>query len=103
MNLGELTGLVAVTMIFGIPIVAVLTAHHRKLVEMKLQRGHNASDSVIGEIRQLREQMSELRDTTTKYDVSFDSALQRIESRVGGLEQRVTSIESESKNHVTSH
>ena len=36
----------------------------------------------------LRRQMESLRDTTTQYDISFDTALQRMESRVNHIEQQ---------------
>jgi hypothetical protein len=45
-------------------------------------------------MRDLKRQIEELRDTTTKYDMSFDTALQRIESRVSNVENRVSGIES---------
>ncbi len=85
--------LVVVIGIFGTPVIAVLTNHHRKIVEMKLKQSQQADQSVLAEIQALRQQMSELRDTTTKYDMSFDAALQRLESRVGHLEGRVTNVE----------
>jgi len=97
---GEVIGLVAVLLIFGMPVVGILTSHHRKVLEMKLRAGQTGSQPVLDEIRQLKNQMTELRDTTTKYDVSFDSALQRIESRVCNVEQRVTSLERESNDQI---
>ena len=35
--------------------------------------------------------MAALRDTTTRYDMSFDTALQRLENRMAYLEQQVNS------------
>ena len=40
------------------------------------------------EIRHLREEVKSLQDTTTQYDISFDSALQRMERRVETIEQK---------------
>lgn len=37
--------------------------------------------------------MAELRDTTTQYDVSFDTAHQRIDSRINGMEARLRALE----------
>ena len=79
--------------IFAIPIVAIITSHQRKMAEMKMQMGGKADSSVIEELKALKQQMAELRDTTTRYDISFDAALQRIESRVGHLESKVSVIE----------
>ena len=41
----------------------------------------------------MRQQVTELRDITTKYDLSFDQAPQRIEARTAHLEERVTALE----------
>jgi hypothetical protein len=79
--------------IFAIPIVAIITSHQRKLMEMKLKMGSGGDSKVAEELRALKQQMAELRDTTTRYDISFDAALQRIESRVGHIESKVATIE----------
>jgi hypothetical protein len=92
----ELIGLAAVVMIFGIPITAIVTGHFRKMAELKLQHGEKAESNVLESIRELKEQFTELRDTTTKYDMSFDAALQRIENRVNHLEGRVSRVEQQS-------
>ncbi len=89
-------GVIAIVMVFGIPIVAILTKHHQKLMEMKMARGQHGDSSVVAEIEGLRRQITEMRDTTTRYDLSFDAALQRIEQRVGHLEGRVSSLEQTS-------
>lgn len=39
------------------------------------------------EVRTLRDDLISLRDTATQYDMSFDSALQRIDRRVEQVEQ----------------
>ncbi len=87
--------LCAVFFIFGVPVI---TYHQRKMAEIKYRHHGNNDTAVLEELRSLREQMMELRDTTTRYDMSFDSALQRIESRVGHLEGRVTQMESTNVN-----
>lgn len=91
--MGEFIGLVAVVCIFGTPIVAIITNHYRKLAEMRMQSGAQGNSVVVEEMQKLKQQMAELRDTTTRYDISFDAALQRIESRVGHLENKVSAIE----------
>ncbi len=78
--------LVVVTLIFGIPIVAILTHHHRKVLEMKLRLKQEMDQSIRMELQSIRNQIQQLRDTTTQYDMSFDTALQRLESRVSHLE-----------------
>ena len=77
-----------------IRIVAIVTAHQRKLIEMRM--GSAQFDRGLAEeVRKLQEQVAELRDTTTRYDLSFDTALQRIEGRVSAVEQNVAAIQGE--------
>src|SRR6185503_7602184 len=82
-----------VMIVFAVPIVAIVTSHHRKIMEMKMKMGGSGDNKVVEELKELKQQMAELRDTTTRYDISFDAALQRIESRVGNLESKVATIE----------
>ena len=77
--------------VMSIPIVAIVTSHKRKMMELQLKQGNAASDSVVDEIRDLKRQIAELRDTTTRYDMSFDTALQRLEGRMNAMEQRQSS------------
>jgi hypothetical protein len=76
--------------LFGLPI---WTSHQRKMMELRLRVNQEGDQSVLTELQSLRAQMTDLRDTTTRYDMSFDAALQRIESRVGHLETRVAAVE----------
>jgi hypothetical protein len=93
MNPGEFIGLVAVVFIFSIPLVAIWTEHHRKVLKMQLELRNQGDMGLRGAIDSLREEVRSLRDTTTQYDMSFDSALQRMERRVEGLERRVNEVE----------
>ena len=68
-----------------IPIIALITSHKRKMEELRLRRSQG-DGNLVSELQALRHQIAELRDTTTRYDMSFDAALQRVESRVGLLE-----------------
>jgi len=55
------------------------------------QTGQGSSQDIAAlraEIAALREQITDLRDTTTQYDLSFDTALQRMERRVEQMEQQ---------------
>ena len=98
---GDVTGFLAVLLLFGIPITAIVTSHFRKMAELKMQHGQRADENVLGAIRELKEQFNELRDTTTKYDMSFDAALQRIENRVNHLEGRVGRVEQQASPQIT--
>jgi hypothetical protein len=83
--------ILAIICIFGLPMWSY---HQRRMLELKMMAGSTADSGLVSELQALAQQVAELRDTTTRYDMSFDSALQRIESRVGHLEGRVNSIEA---------
>jgi aspartate carbamoyltransferase catalytic subunit len=89
----EIVPILGILAVFGIPIIAILTGHQQKMAQLRAQSQQGADKKVLDELQALRQQMAELRDTSTRYDMSFDAALQRIESRVGNLEGRVSSIE----------
>jgi uncharacterized protein YukE len=92
--MGELIAIVAILCVFGIPIIAILSEHKRKMAEMGMGQG-GANATVLNELKDMKRQIEELRDTTTRYDISFDSALQRMESRMNHMEQKVSTIENE--------
>lgn len=94
-------GNLAILLIFGLPIIAVVTSHQRKLMEMKLKLGAQTQSTPSREMQDLKRAIDELRDTTTRYDISFDAALQRIESRVGHLEGRVNAIEKADTQQIS--
>ncbi len=86
--MGDWVSLAAVLLIFGTPIIAILSAHHRKLVEIKARMKASVDQEVKAEIQALRQEIMDLRDTTSQYDVGFDNALKRLEMRVQQLETR---------------
>ena len=93
-----------IMLFLGIPFFALWTHHKRKILEIEL-RLHNPAEVGSGlraEVEALRQEVRGLRDTTTQYDLSFDSALQRMEGRVEGIDRRIQSIQSEDVPRVTS-
>ncbi|HLK58877.1 MAG TPA: hypothetical protein VKU00_20050 [Chthonomonadaceae bacterium] len=89
---GEFVGLVAILCVFGIPLSAIWTHHRRKILEMQLQLRNTGDVGTRAEIAALREEVRSLKETTMQYDLSFDSALQRLERRVEGVERRVNGV-----------
>ncbi|MCW3100699.1 MAG: hypothetical protein JWL77_6317 [Chthonomonadaceae bacterium] len=91
-------GLVAVFLIFGGGglVRYVIENMNRTRVELAQLRSQQKTDhgsvqdveALRAEISALRTQIMELRDTTTQYDLSFDTALQRMERRVEQMEQQ---------------
>ena len=85
----------AALLFFGIPIIAILTSHQRKMMEMKLRLGEQRPVTSSTELQELKRAIDELRDTTTRYDISFDAALQRMDSRMNNVEQKLTVVDGE--------
>lgn len=62
-------------------------------VQLKLGAQQKGDARLLAEIEQLRKEFASLRDTATQYDLSFDTALQRVEGRLGSIESRVGALE----------
>ena len=91
----------AMFVVFSIPMFALWSRHKQKMLEMQLRlRGQNGDTNVQSQIEALRQELRGLRDTSTQYDLSFDTALQRMERRVEGIERRVESKHSDDVLHV---
>ena len=86
--MGELVGMIAILCVFGIPLSAIWTGHRRQMLELQLRLRNEGGGSVHAEVEALRQEVRMLRDTTMQYDLSFDTALQRIEQRVETMERR---------------
>ena len=87
---------VGIVCLFGMPVYF----HYKKeMLNSKATTHQNADSDVAIELRNLRNQIAELRDTTTRYDMSFDSALQRLENRMTHMEGQVN---VKSEEHVYS-
>jgi hypothetical protein len=90
-----IAGLIVTMMVLAIPWYAISTFHRRKLEEIRAKQSIGIEEETRRAIEALRVEFAALRDTTTQYDVSFDTALNRLDSRMAHLEQRVRSVENE--------
>jgi hypothetical protein len=84
--LGSIIALVAILAGFGIPVTAIWTSHREKMARIMAERGTNLPPNVVAELKALREEVMNLRETTTRFDMSFDAALSRLEGRVDSIE-----------------
>jgi hypothetical protein len=75
----------------GIPITAIWTNHLRKMAEIKAQQGATLPPDVRADLTEMKRQLNELRETTTRFDMSFDAAVTRLEERVDHIEERQAS------------
>lgn len=106
MSSGDLIGLVAVFLIFGggSALVKLVESRNRTRIELAQLRSQQQGGEGLqrevhalrDELAMMRQQLHELKDTTTQYDLSFDTALQRID-------RRVTTIEQESQQQRLGH
>ena len=87
MTAGMIFTLAIMALIMSVPIVAIVTGHMRAVAEMKLKFRKETAPAPEC-IEAMRREIAELRDTTTRFDVSFDTALQRIEDRLTQVEAR---------------
>ena len=79
---------IAISCTFGTVFMGMVFHHARKLAELKSRASQGNNEELAREVRDLKKQVEDLRDTATRYDMSFDTALQRIEGRVGALEAK---------------
>lgn len=85
--------LLVFSMVFGVGAIAIIAEHFQKMAQIRAQARLRTQDAALKAIDELRLELASLRDTTTRYDVSFDTALQRIEERVGRMEHRLSALE----------
>lgn len=95
---GDWVGAIVVFLIFGgggmmVKIFETMSRSRVEIAQLRAGQQTSASNSQeIGalreEVRMLREELRTTRDTTSQYDLSFDTALQRMERRVEHIEQQ---------------
>jgi hypothetical protein len=88
-----LAGTAVAGLVLMVPITWIVTNHRRKLEEMRMHHSVAVAEETRLAIEAVRKEVAALRDTTTEYDMSFDTALHRMESRMGNIEQRVLQVE----------
>lgn len=86
--MGDLIGLVAVVLIFGGPMFALWTRYQLERERIRQEKSDRAFE-------QIRQELAQVRETSTQYALSFEDALQRIERRLDQLEERVGAIEGQ--------
>lgn len=59
--------------------------HKEKVTAMKYRQ--EGAPGILEEVAALRREVAALRETTTKFDMSFDAAISRLEGRVDRLEE----------------
>lgn len=86
--MGDLIGLVAVVLIFGGPMFALWSRYLLERERIRQAKNDKAFE-------QIRQEIAQVRETSTQYALSIEDALQRMERRLDELEQRVSAAEGQ--------
>lgn len=65
-------------------IVRLILSHRERLATQKNRQ--EGTPALAEEVAALKKELTALRDTTTRCDLTFDAAIDRIENRLAGLE-----------------
>ena len=80
--MSDWVGAISVICIFGWIPLKVILGHIAKMAE--LRGGGGAANAAA--FQEMRAELKALRETTTRFDVSFDAALTRLEERMQSVE-----------------
>jgi hypothetical protein len=94
MDPGIFVALAAIMFGCSIPITAIWTSHKRQVLQMQMRMQNQGDASLRATVEALQQEVRALRETSTQYDLSFDTALQRMESRMENVERRVQAVEA---------
>jgi chromosome segregation ATPase len=91
----DMQGVLAIFFLFGTPfaVVAALTfrmylKHQAEMLDRKLLAQSLLTGQTQSEISALRQELAQLRDTSTQYDVSLQHSLEELQHRVATIEAR---------------
>jgi len=65
-------------------IVRLVLQHREKLIAMRHRQ--EGAPGIVEEVAALRREVADLRDTTTKFDMTFDASIDKLEERVDRME-----------------
>lgn len=90
---GAVAILIVLIVFLGIiSLVGIASWHKQELEKIRARKGAEGtvqmSEELRAELNALKEQVLALRDTTTKFDLSFDGALDSLEARMKRVEER---------------
>jgi len=90
MDMGELIALMVVVFIFGpaliVPVLAITQKHRKEMAMLELEKRRKSNEEILKQIEALRQEIAELRQTTTQYDMSLQANLENLQERVRALE-----------------
>ncbi|MDW8107601.1 MAG: hypothetical protein RMK45_08990 [Armatimonadota bacterium] len=72
-----------------IPIVAMVLRHRREVLRMELEKHQLSNREIAKQIEALRQEIAQLRETSTRFDLSLQENLEYLQERVRMLEQQL--------------
>ncbi len=85
----ELIAIIAILMVFGIPMVAILTHHQRKMAELIHSKHNEINPVVIEEVERLRAEVQRLRTELHETTIALDDVRRLKPTDLGRIEQRI--------------
>lgn len=73
-----------------IALLIISVSMRYRLEAMKIEAGRESQAIAV-----LRQQIEQLRETSTQYDLALEQTLQRIETRLEYLEERIAQLEQQ--------
>jgi hypothetical protein len=83
-----LVPVVAILAPFTAGIIKMILSHRERKAKIHAEANAQGNELLRNEIEGLRQDLAQLRDTTTQYDVSIQHTLEELQQRVSHLETR---------------
>ncbi|MDW8052513.1 MAG: hypothetical protein RMJ83_08560 [Armatimonadota bacterium] len=80
-----------------IPIVAMVLRYRREVLRMELEKHQLSNREIVKQIEALRQEIAQLRETSTQFDLSLQENLEHLQERVRMLEQQ---LEAQQRIHT---
>jgi hypothetical protein len=94
-------------MLLGLPLIVLSfslawmwSRHKQRVLELQMQLRSQGDTGLRQEVMALREELRALRDTSMQYDLSFDTALQKIDQRMIAVERCVGQVEQTETHQI---
>lgn len=97
--LHELIIAMSIAMGLGWPVwlTMVIVRHREKMRQLEFKQ--QGSPGLVEEVQALRRELTQLRETTTHFDMSFDASLDRLERRMENADHRSHLTEAGTGDH----
>ncbi len=89
---------------FGGISAIILASSKARIDKMRAERqlwqqpGQQSDTAVLAELKAMQQQIAEMQSTSHQFDLSFDEALNRLESRVSRIETKAAAVSTTSQS-----